>query len=59
LEVSQKGKTHIIDYDELAYNAISIQHFDQHGVLYSSYTVMAANVKVKFASDCQWVKTNK
>ena len=57
LKVSQKEKTYIIDYDELAYNAISMQYFGP-GVLCSNYTVMAANVKVKFASDCQWVNLN-
>lgn len=57
LKVYQKGETHIIDYNELAYKAISMQYFGP-GVVCSNYSVVSANVKVKSASDCQWVELN-
>ena len=52
LKVSQAGNIHIIDYDVLAYKAISMQMWEP-GVLCSSYTVCAAKVKVK--SGFHWV----
>ena len=57
LKVSVNGETRIIDYDELAYTAISMQNFGP-GVLCSNYTVIAAKVKVKFAFDCHWIVIN-